>query len=268
MWWMVAQELSDELDFSSLFALACTNRGMASVALPLLYSIHDSSPASNAHIVNIETTVCLWRAIILASLGEALFPYHQWIKTIRLGNLGSLLEDNMTIRRNHNNPPLHDQFFAAPLQDLAVRDGDGRLEVDAVVTKVADLIINRMKSAADKQGREVGLLSLEGPPRQRLQDVGGPPEEPILTRWVTTGGLTRLKSIRLDDGAVLNSDLATAIRENCPAFNTMYVSSNEVPESQANFHLYRACYMCRGPDVDATLAGFFNNLAPNTLGTY
>ena len=249
---------------------------MASLALPLLYSIHESSPASNAHILDIETSVCLWRSIISSSLGETLFPYCQWIKTLRLGNLYSLLEDfgrgglNMNLRRSSHfgGPSLAGQFFSPPLQNLDLRDqlrGAGtRLNVDDIVTKVGDMIIECIKTAADQQGKDVGLLSLEGPPRSRLDDVS---REGILTGWVTAGRLSRLTSLRVHDGSVLNSDLARAIRENCPAFNEMYVLLDNCSEPTADLYP-RACYMCRGIKVDATLAGFFKDLAPNTLGSF
>lgn len=129
----------------------------------------------------------------------------------------------MGLRRPRHSLP--GQFFSPPLQELEIRDqirGRGmRLDVDAIVAKVGDMIIECVKTAADQQGKEVGLLSLEGPPRSGLGDAGDIPREAILTRWVTTGRLSRLTSLRVHDGSVLNSGLAKAIRENCPAFNEL-----------------------------------------------
>ncbi|KAM7223712.1 hypothetical protein V8F06_000728 [Rhypophila decipiens] len=245
IWLLVAQEFSSRLDFSSLFRWACVSRGMANLALPLLYSIHESSPASNAHILEIETSVCLWRSIISSSLpvGQTLFPYCHWIKTLRLGNLYSLLEDFGREGINENVRRLRAQFFGSPLQrfDISYRLTRGRgrrLDLDAVVVQVGDEIIDCIKTAAREQDKAVCLLSLEGPTL--------PTEN--LTTWVTS--LSRLTSLRVHAGTVLNDTLARAIRANCPAFNEV------------------ACYMCKGDGVDVKLAGFFNNLEPNTLESF
>lgn len=242
IWWLVAQELSSRLDFSSLFLCARVSRGLANVALPLLYSIHESSPASNAHILEMETTVCLWRSIISSSLGQTLFPYCHWIKTLRLGNLYSLLEDFGRGVADGNVRRLRAQFFGSPLEKFDIRHrlrGKGtRLDLDAVVVQAGERIIECIKTAATQQNKEAGLLSLEGPTL--------PTEN--LTAWVTR--LSRLTSLRVHDGSVLNADLAKAIRENCPTFNEV------------------TCYMCRGDGVDMKLAGFLDGLDPNTLESF
>lgn len=221
IWWLVAQELSSRQDFPSLFLCACVSRSLATLALPLLYSIHESSPASNTHIFDVESSVCLWRSIISSSLGKTLFPYCLWIKTLRLGNLHSLLDDFGREGRVESVRRLRARFFDPPLQDFDIRDGTAssittrgrgrpgnrRLDLDAVVVQVGERIIDCIKTAADQQDKAAGLLSLEGPTL--------PTES--LTGWVTR--LSRLTSLRVYDGSVLDSDLARAIRENCPAFN-------------------------------------------------
>ncbi|KAK3322243.1 hypothetical protein B0H66DRAFT_638709 [Apodospora peruviana] len=235
IWWLVAQELSNRLDFSGLFLCACINRGLASLALPLLYSIHESSPASNAHILDIGTSVGLWRSIISSSLGETLFPYCHWVKTLRLGDLYSLLED---LGRD-SVADLRAHFFSPPLQKLRILSGRRRgLNLDAIVIEVANKVTECIRTAADQQEKAVGLTSLEGP---HLPSAN-------LPGWVTR--LSRLTSLTVRDGSVLNSQVAQAIRENCPAFKEV------------------TCYWCQGSDIDVQLAGFFNGLGSNTLEAF
>ncbi|GAB1320381.1 hypothetical protein MFIFM68171_10591 [Madurella fahalii] len=233
IWWLVAQQLTDRRDFGSLFLCARLSRGMATVALPLLYSIHDQSPAINAHILDIETSVCLWRSIIASSLGETLYPYCCWIKALKLGNLHSHLEDLA-----RDNAGLKAQFFSPPLQKLQIRRRGRALNLDAIVIEVANLVTERIRSDADKQDKRVGLTSLEG---FYLPTAN-------LPNWVSS--LSRLTSLVVRDGSVLTSDVARAIRANCPAFREV------------------ECYYCKGTDADEELAGFFKCLEPNTLESF
>ncbi|KAL2017145.1 hypothetical protein VTK56DRAFT_2567 [Thermocarpiscus australiensis] len=236
IWWLVGQELMNRRDFGGLYLLARLSRGMARVALPLLYSIHDQSPAMNAHILGIETSVCLWRSIIASSLGATLYPYCCWIKALKLGYLYAHLED---LIRDNADRDLRTQFFSPPLHVLQIRRGRGRvLNLDAIIIEVANLVTECIHATAGQEDKQVGLTSLEGLylPSASLQN------------WVTK--LPRLTSLMVRDGSVLTSDVACAIRAHCPAFKEL------------------ECYYCKGTDVDDELAGFFRSLEPNTLESF
>lgn len=202
IWWLVAHQLAARRDFGGLFVCARLSHGMARLFLPLLYSIHDQSPAINAHILDIESSVCLWRSIIASSLGETLYPYCCWIKALKLGNLYSHLEDLA-----RDNAGLRAQFFSPPLDKLQIRRGRGRaLNLDAIVVEVANMVTKCIRTAADHEDKRVGLTSLEG---FYLPTAN-------LPSWVSS--LSRLSSLVVRDGSVLTGDVARAIRANCPAF--------------------------------------------------
>ncbi|KAK0711368.1 hypothetical protein B0H67DRAFT_602166 [Lasiosphaeris hirsuta] len=238
IWWLVAQELANRHDFAGLFLCASLSRGLAKLALPLLYGIQDQSPASDAHILNIEPAVCLWRSIIISSLGMTLYPYCSWVKTLKLGNLRSLLDDADTASVK-GNLGLRKMFFDPPLQELEICRGKKRsLDVNGISAKVLDLVTESIHSAAEAEDRFVGLTMLE------VQFMHGGKLATCLSR------LARLTTLTIYDGSVLNGDVARAISENCPAFQEV------------------VCYTCPGDNADTKLAGFILGLAPNTLKAF
>jgi hypothetical protein len=202
IWWLVAQEFASRRDFGGLYLCACLGRNMAALALPELYAIHHQSPAINAHILDIETSVCLWRSIIASSLGKTLFPYCTWIKALKLGNLYSQLEDLA-----RDNPGLKAQFFRPPLEKLQIWRGRGRaLNLEAIIVEVANLVTDCIRTSANQEDKRVGITTLEG---FYLPTAN-------LPKWVS--GLSNLTSLSVRDGSVLNSDVACALRANCPVF--------------------------------------------------
>ncbi|KAK3368148.1 hypothetical protein B0H63DRAFT_70438 [Podospora didyma] len=241
VWWLIAQELCACGDFPTLFHSAQTSRGLASLSLPLLYSIHEQSPAYNAHIVNIDASIRLWRSIIISSFGKTLYPYCCWLKILHLGSFHALLED---VARDFTRLQT---LFAPPLRKLQIRLDEGAkgtrrrpvaLNLDAIIVEAASKITECIKTAADEQDKAVGLTSLEGLylPTSHLPN------------WVSS--LSRLTSLSVRDGSVLNGDVGRAIKDNCPAFKEL------------------TCYFCQGTDVDSELAGFFRGLSPNTLESF
>jgi hypothetical protein len=204
IWWLVAQVFANRRDFDGLFLFARLGRAMASLALPLLYSIHDKSPVIEIRrVFGLESAVCLWRSIIASSLGETFFPYCCWIKTLTLGNLESFLV-------LLNNEARHQiRFFSSPLEKLQIRDNEHILDLSAICVEVADMIIDRIWTVADQGDSRVGLTGLQGRPT--------PLPAGKLQNWVSR--LPFLTSLNVKDGSVLTSDVARAIREHCPAFN-------------------------------------------------
>lgn len=201
IWWLVTEELADRLDFGGLYLSARLSRAMAALALPLLYGIHHQSPAMNADILDIDTPVCLWRSIIASSLGGTLYPYCCWIKALRLGNLYSHLEDLA-----RDNAGLRARFFSPPLDKLQIYRRGRALNLDAIVIAVANLVTERIRSDADHEDKRVGLTTLEGFYLPTASLAG----------WVS--GLSCLTTLMVRDGSVLTSEVARAIRANCPAF--------------------------------------------------
>ncbi|KAL2136120.1 hypothetical protein VTI74DRAFT_5343 [Chaetomium olivicolor] len=234
IWWLVAQELARQGDFETLFLCARLSKGIAALALPELYAIHHQSPAINAHILQIEKPVRLWRSIITSSLGKTLFPYCCWIKALKLGSLHANLED-----LSRGNPGLKALFFSKPLERLLIRRGKGRvLDLDAIIVEVANMVTGYIRASAEQEAKRVGITSLEG---LYLPTA-------CLPRWISS--LSLLTSLRVRDGSVLTSDVSRAIREHCPAFKEV------------------ECFFCIATDVDEELAGFIRGLEPNTLESF
>jgi hypothetical protein len=92
----------------------------------------------------------------------------------------------------------------------------------------------------------VTLAATENHATVALDDIApGDISSVVLPRWI--GRLSRLKSITLWDGVVLNEDVANAINNNCPNFNDLTF-------------LY-----CSERGTDPNLAAFFGALRSNSL---
>ncbi len=208
IWWLVAQEFAAQRDFGGLFLCARLSRTLAGLALPSLYAIHhEAARVFDPHSINRKTFVCLWRAIIASGLGKTLFPYCFWIKALKLGNLYSHLE-----ALAHNNRRLKARFFSRPLEKLLIVRGRGRhrtLDVKAIIVKVAKLVTERIRILASQEDRRVGITSLE---------VSYLPT-PNLSKWLSD--FSSLESLSVHDGFVLNSDVASTLRANCPRFRNV-----------------------------------------------
>lgn len=202
IWWLLSLEFARRRDFGSLFLLARLSKGMARLALPELYAIHDISPAINAHILNVETSICLWRSIIISSLGTTMFPYCCWVRSLLLGALHLQLED-----LSRDNPALKAAFFRPPLEKLAVyTPGAAFLDADKIVVEVTHMVTRYIRASAAQENKKTALAVLEG---QNL------PKE-LLPGWVS--GLSNLTTLSVRDGATLHADISRAIRKHCPAF--------------------------------------------------
>ncbi|KAL1874377.1 hypothetical protein VTK73DRAFT_403 [Phialemonium thermophilum] len=246
IWWLVSKEFLRRRDFDSLFTSSLVCRSLASIALPLLYSIHDLSPVSTGDTVVVETRkwALLWRSIIVSSLGETMHPYCLWIKSLNLGNLHSLLEDLARYRFRVGNVEvdyehLKKWFFNPPMQEFyATHENKKLMDIEKIVIRVAEKVTAFLKRAADMEDKTVMLSSLEGYhlPTTSLADM--------------VSRLSQLRSLTVRDGSVLTAKVSKAIRANCPSFREVM------------------CHYCLGTDVDEELAGFFGGLAPNTLESF
>lgn len=187
----------------------------------------------------------LWRSILMSCVGKTMFPYCLWIRALNLGNLHSLLEDLARDRFrvgdiDINYRALREGFFSPPLKDFYVTRKRGRalMDIDQIVIKTGDAVTSFIKKAAEDEGKTVMLNSLEGYhlPTVQLQD------------WVSR--LSHLSSLTVRDGSVLTKNVSRQIRASCPFFKEL------------------VCHYCLGDDVDNELAGFINELGPNTLQSF
>ncbi|KAJ9151851.1 RNI-like protein [Pleurostoma richardsiae] len=243
VWWLICQELSARQDFNCLLNYALVNKTMASHALPLLYSIQETSRASmgDASVDDKAKLAHLWRTIILSSIGDTAYPYCLWLKTLKLGDLHQLIND----MAQNVYGSLRPSFFSGPMQRFEIlsrtsktRRGVPVLELQTIVEKVGDKITEFVRDAADQQNKSVSLTNLEG---QFIPTT-------YLTLWASR--LSTLTSLRLQDGSVLTAEVGEAIRDNCRYFKEL------------------TCYNIKGSAVDENLAAFFLTLPQNTLETF
>ena len=204
IWWLVTQELASRYDFSGLFLCARLSWSMARLALPLLYSIHDESPAAVADEFDssFEASVCLWRSIIASSLGATLYPYCCWSKTLMFDSLHFCLE----CLAGDDNSRLRARLFSPPLEKFQIRRG-GTLDLDAIVAKMTGSVMDCIRRFADEEDRHAGLEALH------CSDLSAA----MLPSWVSK--LFHLTSLSVPDGSVLTAEVARAIRAHCPAFS-------------------------------------------------
>ncbi|KUI56923.1 hypothetical protein VP1G_04318 [Cytospora mali] len=243
IWWIVCQDLKRQQDFKSLFNCARVSRSWASHALPLLYSIHDSSSAASD---DMGTTfdgkrrwAGMWRSIILSSVGRTFYPYCLWIKSLGLSDLDQLLQD---IARD---PKRRKLFFNGHMSEFEIIDGSVKtragkpvLGIQTIVEKVGDAITKFAQDASEKQNKSVQLTSLEG---ANLPT-------PLLSVW--TSRLSTLTTLSVRDGSVLTAEVAESIRQNCPSFREL------------------TCYNIRGATVDQNMSEFFRGLREDSLENF
>lgn len=241
IWWIVCQDLKRQQDFKSLFNCARVSRSWASHALPLLYSIHDSSNADDmgTTIDGKHRWAGMWRSIILSSAGVTAYPYCLWIKSLGLSDLEQLLQD---IARD---PKRRVPFFKGPMTEFEIisgsmktRAGKAVLEIQKIVEKVGDAITRFAKEASEKQNKSVQLTSLEG---------ANLPTS-LLSVW--TSRLSTLTTLSVRDGSVLTAEVAESIRQNCPSFREL------------------TCYNIRGATVDQNMSEFFRGLREDSLENF
>lgn len=241
IWWLVCQDLKTQQDFRSLFRCALVNRSWASLALPLLYSIHDSSSVASDDAGTSDTGrwAGMWRSIIMSSLGVTAYPYCLWIRSLGLSDLEQLLQG---IARDRTWRSL---FFKGPMKSFEIisrstktRLGRPILEWQKIIELVGDAITQFAKEAAEKQNKSVQLVSLEG---------ANLPTD-LLSVWVSR--LSTLTTLSIRDGSVLTPEVAESIQRNCPFFKEL------------------TCFNIRGPTVDQNMADFFRGLRENSLESF
>jgi len=141
----------------------------------------------------------LWRSLFASACGTTYLPYCTFIKTLSLSELSNILDD---IPRYPHQYKLYfqDVFFAPSLQDLTIRRGLAVDFSDATIVSATDRIFDKLRTAARDENKDIGITSLEGPYLPTAN----------LVNWVSV--LSRLESLSVRDGSVLNRDVGLAIR--------------------------------------------------------
>lgn len=182
-----------------------------------------------------------WRSIILSSLGKTLYPYCLYIRSLDLTNLEDLFDDNIFRSSMQNDFFAGDMAIFLRSHDTPVKRPNRttrrkyqKLEIPPILELVGESISKYVSDSAFQVG---GVAALE--------ELSGKIPENVLSTWVSR--LSRLQSITLWDGAILNKAAADAIRTNCPDFQMLNMWS------------------CLGGRADAELAEFFVGLRTNSL---
>lgn len=277
---LVCEELGNRQDFQTLFHCALAGRTLVRSALSWLYRlavalfylrrrlmgarIHNQSeyfrddepdtadPVSwqEGRALQIRTTgkwALLWQSIIRSSLGTTAYPYCLYIRSLDLRNLDSLLEDPLfrassldTFFTDEMSSFLKAQETSLKLGQKKTRSGKSayiRLNVASILDSVGESITTYV---ADSAARDRVIVALE--------DISGNINTAALQKWARR--LSRLKTLTLYDGSVLNSSVANVINEHCPDFDDLMF-----------------CF-CMQANVDSDIAGFFGALRSNSLRSF
>ncbi|KAI0393118.1 hypothetical protein F5Y17DRAFT_433759 [Xylariaceae sp. FL0594] len=204
----ICRQVGDCHDYKTLYRLAQVNRSIAGIAIQELYrGLDDIFGLQHYPLRN----VCYWRSLVLSSLGATLYPYCTYL---RLLHLTGLLE---CIDEMPRDAELRGIFFDRPMKVLlgcedavrAIKDETWR---DQLLFQCANSIVKYIRNFADTNGSSVSLTHLEAPfiPRE------------LFLAWVRY--LPNLESLRLQDGSILDAEVAKAVSESCPRFSDLKCS--------------------------------------------
>lgn len=189
----------------------------------------------------------LWKSLIRSSLGTTAYPYCLYIRSLDLRNLDSLLDDT------HFRSSSLDVFFADEMSSFLIaqdtpikpgqkktRSGKGsyvRLNTASILDLVGESITQYV---ADSAAREGAIVALE--------DISGNINTAALQKWASR--LSKLKTLTLYDGSVLNEGVADVINRYCPDFDDVMF-----------------CF-CMRYNVDPDISAFFSALRPNSIRSF
>lgn len=277
---LLCEELGHRLDFRTLFNCALAGKKLAIPALSWLYRSVESSVSLfvlslkacrnhnqstyfrdeyNAELSAKATTyeegavlykayfskwALMWKSIIRSSLGNTAHPYCLYIRSLDFRNLNDLLADNQF------RDSALEAFFADDMARFLksqetptknkTRKGRAlqmRLNVSSVLDLVGESITSYAGEAADRNRATVAL-----------EELSGNISKLALSKWASR--LSRLKTITLYDGSVLNGEVATVINNHCPNFDDL------------------TFLFCNGASVDSDMAAFLSTLRSNSIQSF
>ncbi|KAI0166186.1 hypothetical protein GGR57DRAFT_509894 [Xylariaceae sp. FL1272] len=208
IWLLIAKELGARREFQPLFCCSVVSRKVSSLAVEQLYSILE---VSDPFIEGKLQSAQLWRSLILSSIGTTVYPYCAYVLMIQALSLGSglgyFLDDIRSDTRTRN------FFFEGPMQqfqdDTITRTRFVREDLTKINIKCADSITRYIKELAVNSGTAVALRHLE---------VGQITRDTLISWLARLGTLTFLQ---LENGSVLDSEVATALSHYCPNFKEL-----------------------------------------------
>ncbi|TVY81543.1 hypothetical protein LSUE1_G001881 [Lachnellula suecica] len=260
----ICEELSNQQEFGTLFNCATTGKSLAGIALGWLYKIHHLSPVISSEGNDAELTknqglkysdrvaeqkkmiakwALQWKSVLRSGLGQTLYPYGLYIRVLDLRNLTELLEESLFREFEQQ-----DFFSGEMAQFLKVQETPvkrkrpgtkgayTRLNIPLILDAVGESLTQYVDASASQNHSTVAL-----------EDLSGNINAESLPRW--TSRLSKLKSLTLWDGGVLDASVATSISTNCYDFDDL-------------------TFYGLGDDKDATLSSFLSALRPNTLRSF
>ncbi|RDL35150.1 Uncharacterized protein BP5553_07081 [Venustampulla echinocandica] len=263
---LICEELGNRQDFGVLFSCALAGKSLMHPALRWLYRIHNQSPIITSEGNDAPWTssqdltfddrrdvqrntvakwALMWKSIIGSSLEDTAYPYCLYIRVLDLRNLSDLLNDPV-----FHNVAL-DSFFDGDMaqflngQDRPVKKKTRlskttytRLNVPLILDAIGEAITGFVSQAASESKTTVAL-----------EDLSGDINASALPIWV--GRLSKLKSMTLWDGSVLDKNVAMSIADKCPNFDDL------------------TFYFCPPlQNIDQRLASFFSGLRVNSLRSF
>ncbi|EME76846.1 uncharacterized protein MYCFIDRAFT_147409 [Pseudocercospora fijiensis CIRAD86] len=239
---LLSAELSDRLDFSTLYNCAVSSRQLANAgAVNALYRISAQAPVASGgeglplaeQELVVQRWSILWRTITLSAFGKTVFPYCRHLRYLDLRNLGQLLEDDKFRGK------ISKHFFSGELAGfhhvLQTPVGKGRaarLDVRKIIAGIGNVITqNAPLLEALSEPADANIFSH------------------ALLEWAPR--LPKLRSLDLWDGkALADETLQTLLHAHCPNLSSLriYLSVNE--------------------DADHALATFISGMQENQLRNF
>ncbi|MCJ1306670.1 hypothetical protein MMC25_000313 [Agyrium rufum] len=225
-------------DFNTLYSCALVSRSFALLAVAKLYRMQEiapvtdrgrdedvtraSKPIDNEKYLNgmFLKWACLWRSMILSTLGETMYPYSNYIRSLNFKDLEKLLEDSRCRGRARNN------LFGGSLEQF----------------DVANVIQDRSRHAAKHHSRldNAPILAAVGEAMTKqtpmVEELAGDITAESLRSWIPR--LQRLQFLSLWSGESLTGGLGKLINAHCPAFGALEFfswNSTMVDEDMSTF---------------------------------
>jgi hypothetical protein len=214
IWLLIVQELTIQKDYSSLFMLGQTEKGISKIALQLLYGIDSLAPCllPSANPVD-SKAICFWHTLLSSCLGQTFYPYHSWITTIVLQPLQRLIigltqedcDDGDVI------PTLRARFFGPPLERLEA-SRQTNLGYEKIVDDAITIITSGMRGSSGPEGATPAVWYL----------YGSHSASPPVTLPTLLSSLPRLTYVGMV-GQWASDEFAHILCECCPGLKKLYV---------------------------------------------